>query len=248
MFAYAPPGQIGGWLMSALGLERQRRVWSKRAVSWDHGSVTGLDRVIDTVIDHARPTPTDVAVDLGCGTGQVTFPLAKLVNRVIAVDISPAMIELLQSNARDKGLGNVDARVAPIEKLHLDPGSVDLVVSNYSLHHLADRDKAVLVEHAATWLRPGGRLVIGDMMFGRGGDARDWNIAASKMSALARRGPGGWWRIAKNLWRYLWRVQERPIAMSRWESILRSQGLVGIVGVPVVAEAAVVAGTKPAAE
>ena len=45
------------------------------------------------------------------------------------------------------------------------------------------------------WLRPGGRLVIGDMMFGRGADAQDRAIIASKARSLLRRGPGGWWPL-----------------------------------------------------
>ena len=84
----------------------------------------------------------------------------------------------------------------------LRPASTDLVVSSYALHHLADADKRALVARSAQWLRPGGRLVIGDMMFGRGASPRDRDILRQKVVALAAKGPGGWWRIAKNLARY----------------------------------------------
>ena len=56
------------------------------------------------------------------------------------------------------------------------------------------------------WLRPGGRLIVADMMFGRGGTSEDRAIIRSKVCALARKGIGGWWRIAKNSYRYLVRV------------------------------------------
>jgi hypothetical protein len=89
--------------------------------------------------------------------------------------------------------------------------------------------------------------VIGDMMFGRGGDARDRQIIGSKLSHLVRKGPGGWWRIAKNGGRFLLRFQERPVSMSAWTAMFAKAGLTEVEALPVVNEAAVVRGTKPPA-
>ena len=122
---------------------------------------------------------------------------------------------------------------------------MDLVVSNYAFHHLRDRDKQVAVDHAFRWLRPGGKLIVGDMMFGRGTDARDREIIGSKIALLARKGPGGWWRIVKNASRYLVRVQERPVSMSTWVKMFERAGLTEIEAFPVINEAAVVRGFKP---
>jgi len=228
-------------------LARQRRFWTRRAAAWDHGAGTspGLRQVVERVLAEAAPSSDDEAVDLGCGSGQLALRLAPLVRRVIAVDISEAMIDLLAANADAASVDNVEAVASPIERFDLGPSSVDLVVSNYALHHLRDRDKARLVARAATWLRPGGRLVIGDMMFGRGADRRDREVIASKVAVLARRGPGGWWRIAKNASRYLLRLQERPVPIGAWVDILRRAGLADVRAIPVVSEAAVVRGTKP---
>jgi SAM-dependent methyltransferase len=118
-------------------------------------------------------------------------------------------------------------------------------VSNYALHHLRDADKRDLVAAVAEWLRPGGKFVVGDMMFGRGGTARDRTVIASKVLALARRGPAGWWRVAKNLVRFGLRLQERPVTMDRWQRYFEAAGLTAVRAFPVVAEAAVVVGTKP---
>jgi SAM-dependent methyltransferase len=134
--------------------------------------------------------------------------------------------------------------VCPVEQFDLDPESVDLVVSNYALHHLRDADKEILVRRAFGWLRPGGRLVIGDMMFGRGRSARDWEIVGSKVAVLAKRGPGGWWRLAKNLVRFGLRLQERPVDMQTWERYFRRAGFSAVSVTPVVAEAGVATGTK----
>ena len=86
------------------------------------------------------------------------------------------------------------------------------------------------------------------MMFGRGGTARDWEIIGTKAVRLARRGPGGWWRIAKNLIRFSLRVGAHPMDIHGWERYLHQTGLGDISVRSVVAEAGVAAGTKPIGE
>ncbi|MDA8292368.1 MAG: class I SAM-dependent methyltransferase [Actinomycetota bacterium] len=231
---------------SRANIARQQRFWTRNARSWDHGAGDnpGLVKVVERVVAEARPAPGQRVVDLGCGSGQLALRLAPIVGSVVAVDVSRTMIDLLESHASAAGIGNVEGRALPIEHLDLAPGSVDLVVSNYALHHLRDPDKAAAVRQAAGWLRPGGRLVVGDMMFGRGADARDRAIISSKLALLLRKGPAGWWRIAKNAGRFLLRFQERPVSMNAWVEMFTAAGLVDVVAIPVVNEAAVVRGTK----
>ncbi len=232
---------------SAANIARQQRFWTRRAAEWDHGagSNPGLVKVVNTVLAEADAQPGMLAVDLGCGSGQLTITLARQVDKVIGVDVSQRMIDLLTTNAKAEGVTNIEGRATPIEHLDIAPGSVDLVVSNYALHHLRDADKALAVRRATGWLKPGGKLVLGDMMFGRGGEARDRQIIASKLQLMLRKGPAGWWRIAKNAGRYLMRFQERPVSMSAWMRMFEDAGLVDVRSVPVVNEAAVVVGIKP---
>lgn len=200
----------------------------------------------DRLVDLSEPRPGDACVDLGAGTGFVTFALAPLVGSVLAVDISPAMTRSLAEHAAREGLGNVRTEVAHLRELRLPPASADLVVSSYALHHLRDADKRALVAEAARWLRPGGRLVIADMMFGRGTSERDRQILRQKVAALAAKGPAGWWRIAKNLGRYGLRVgHEHPAAPQFWQAALREAGFGGVTFTPVVAEAGIVRGVRP---
>ena len=77
-------------------------------------------------------------VELGCGTGQISLPLARRGARVLAVDVSPAMVRRLQAQGGRHGAGTLDGLAMPIEELALPPRSVDLVVSSYALHHLRD--------------------------------------------------------------------------------------------------------------
>jgi SAM-dependent methyltransferase len=119
------------------------------------------------------------------------------------------------------------------------------VVSNYALHHLRDVDKEELLAKIFRWLRPGGRLVIGDMMFGRGADAEDRAIIASKARGLARLGPGGWWRVVKNAWRFVFRLWEKPLPVAAWESIVSHAGFEEVHSARVIAEACVLSADKP---
>ncbi len=224
---------------------RQRRVWSKRVDSWDGHDAEGLDAVAEMTVQLASHTTGSRCVDLGCGTGRLAIPLAKLGWKVTAVDISLEMIQRLQTRAAEHGAGQIACMVTPIEALYLPADSVDLVVSSYALHHLRDSDKERLIGRVFTWLRPGGQLVIADMMFGRGLSARDREIVVSKVRAFLRKGPKGWWRIAKNAVRFLLRLQERPLTMNAWVSLLNSQGFHEVTAAPIIAEAAVVAGKRP---
>ena len=222
--------------------------WDRRVEEW-HSHVTSAEafgQVLDQLLRVSAPKPTDACVDLGAGTGFVTTALAPLVSSVLAVDISASMSASLAGQAARDGLSNVSAEVHDLREFSLPPASVDLVVSSYALHHLVDPDKRALVARAAGWLRPGGRLVIADMMFGRGGSRRDRDILRQKVIALAAKGPGGWWRIAKNLTRYGLGVgDEHPATPEFWQAALRDAGFTGVAFQPVVAEAGLVRGVRP---
>jgi ubiquinone/menaquinone biosynthesis C-methylase UbiE len=205
-----------------------------------------MEQVRDRLLAISGPRPADACVDLGAGTGFVALALAPLVDSVLAVDISPEMAESLDARAAQAGLRNVRAEVADLRAFELPTASVDLVVSSYALHHLKDEDKQALAAEMARWLRPGGRVVVADMMFGRGTTRRDREILREKAKALAGKGPAGCWRIAKNLARYGLGVgHEHPAAPQFWQRALSDAGFAGVRFEAVIAEAGIVSGTIP---
>jgi SAM-dependent methyltransferase len=228
----------------------QRRRWGSRVQTW-HQHVTAspaFEEIRRAVLREAAAGPADCAVDLGAGTGFLTLPLAATVARVVAVDIAQPMLEQLSAAARRDGHGNLRTLCADLCSVDLAPASVDLVVSSYALHHLPDADKSALLERARGWLRPGGRVVIADMMFGRGGSRRDRAILWAKVRRLARKGPGGLWRIVKNAARFGLRLgTERPAPPEFWIAALRRAGFADVRFVPIVREAGLVSATVPAA-
>jgi SAM-dependent methyltransferase len=112
---------------------------------------------------HAIPAlldPSWTIGDLGCGTGHTSAALAPFVARVIAVDRSGEMLQA--ARRRLKPFTSVDVRRGDLEALPIEDGELDAALAILVLHHVAD-PSAVLREAART-LRPGGRLVICDML------------------------------------------------------------------------------------
>jgi ArsR family transcriptional regulator len=98
--------------------------------------------------------------DLGCGTGPVAAALAPFVASVIAVDRSQDMLQAARRRLRD--FENVEVRRGELEALPLDNESLDAATLMLVLHHVPDPGAALL--EAARLLRPGGRLLICDML------------------------------------------------------------------------------------
>lgn len=206
----------------------------------------GMEKVTAAVVAAVNIRPGDRVIDLGCGAGPLSLPLAERGARVLAVDANPALLSRLDKTARDRSLSGLEVLARPIDCLSLPPASADLIVTSYALHRLRDADKQRIVAAAYHWLRPGGTLVVADMMFGRGTTSRDRAIIKSKVRVLARRGAGGWWRIAKNGYRYLIRVREHPASISTWTAMFARAGFTGITASSIVNEAGLVSGRRPA--
>jgi SAM-dependent methyltransferase len=103
-------------------------------------------------------------VDLGAGTGQFAFQAARRFGRVTAVDVSPAMVAALRAKAEAEGIANLTAERAGF--LSFDPGApVDGVFTRHALHQLPDFWKAVALQRIADMLRPGGVLLLRDLIY-----------------------------------------------------------------------------------
>jgi hypothetical protein len=72
-------------------------------------------------------------------------------------------------------------------------------------------------------------------------------IIKANVKARAAKGVGGWWRIAKNGYRYLVRAHERPVSTAAWTEMFAQAGFAGITVSPIVAEASLVTGVRPPA-
>ena len=185
----------------------------------------GFRHLRDRILELAQPVADDVAVDVGSGTGLLTLPLAKRVHGVWAVDIAPLMGEYLRTKALSAGLDNIETATASAVSLPLIDASATLVVSNYCFHHLDDAGKHRALREAHRVLKPGGRLVFGDMMFRVSfGESRDRQVVAAKVRGMLKKGPAGIARLARNGVRFASGRWERPARADWWEAALRDAG------------------------
>ena len=102
--------------------------------------------------------------DIGCGNGVLATEAALMGAEVDAVDISPAMLALAEVYARDRR-AVIRAQPAGLLSFAYEPNSYDLIVSEFTLHHLPDFWKAVALARIFAALKPGASFYLRDIVF-----------------------------------------------------------------------------------
>ncbi len=189
----------------------------------------GFHQLRDRVVELACPRAQDTVVDLGSGTGLLSLAFAARAERVYAVDKSRVMNEYLRVKAHSAGLDNLNTVLASAVSLPLVDAVADIVVSNYCLHELRHSEKRMALAEARRVLKPGGVLVVSDMMFSLNVLApRDRGVLASKLRQLTARGLPGMWRLLKNGARLASGRWEHPASSRWWREGLLSCGFEGV--------------------
>jgi SAM-dependent methyltransferase len=136
--------------------------FDEKAAEYDDSKSEEYHDCVSLVVEHADPGPDDVVLDLGCGTGAIALALADDAGEVVGRDISEGMLAEARRKADERGLRNVSLGEGSFREPHYD-GEVDVVVSNFAMHHLSDDEKREAIAVVAG-LGPR-RFVLGDVMF-----------------------------------------------------------------------------------
>jgi ubiquinone/menaquinone biosynthesis C-methylase UbiE len=132
-----------------------------RAASYLTSAVHARGEDLEHLAQLIGHRPDAVALDLGCGGGHAAFRLAPMVRKVIAYDLSAAMVDATRAEGRKRGFANFEVHQGVAEKLPYQDASVDIVVSRYSTHHWHDASAGL--REARRVLKPGGLAVFMDV-------------------------------------------------------------------------------------
>jgi ubiquinone/menaquinone biosynthesis C-methylase UbiE len=186
---------LSGWLLDELA--------HAGAEHLDRDYVAGYDRKAGPYVDVGEEVAllqrmgldeTGTLVDLGAGTGAVALAAAPSCRRVVAVDVSPAMLDALREKAERLGLANIEwVQSGFLTYEHRgDPPAA--VYSRNALHHLPDFWKALALDRIARILRPGGVLRLRDLVFSFDSDEAATVIEAW-LDTAPERADEGWTRV-----------------------------------------------------
>lgn len=128
------------------------------AQNWDDMRMSFFsDNLREKAIAIADVEENEIAADVGAGTGYMTDSLLRKGLRVVAVDESEKMINIIESKFSD----NVDAKIGSAEKLPIEDNSVDYSFANMYLHHV--ENPGLAIKEMVRILKPSGKLIITDL-------------------------------------------------------------------------------------
>lgn len=105
-------------------------------------------------------------LEIGTGTGSFARFAAKSGCDLVAIDVSPVMLEYAKLKAKEEGLSSkIDFRIGGFISFEAPPASFDGIESGLAFHHLPDLWKAVALDRLHELLKPGGRLHLRDVVF-----------------------------------------------------------------------------------
>ena len=153
------------WLLDELGSAGRENLDEAHVARYDHKENADALGEVDLLEERGLLTPWSVVVDLGAGTGQFALTASPRCSRIVAVDVSPVMLERLRANVAEASATNVECVAAGYLTYEHAGEPADLVYSRYALHHLPDFWKAIALTRIAGMLRPGGSLRLWDVVY-----------------------------------------------------------------------------------
>lgn len=163
-------------------------------VGWNH------NRDHHAFLLRQMPASRNAALDVGCGTGTFSRLLAERYDHVLALDLSPRMIE--RAVARSEAHSNIDYRVADAATWPFPVAAFDCVASIATLHHLPLEE---MLRKMATALKPGGTLAILDLY-----EASGWRDLLTALAAAP---------VSRMLWLvHTGRLRQPAEAQQAWKA------------------------------
>lgn len=144
--------------MTTNTVEQARDSWTEIAPGYDE-HVTPSNMVLaEGALQRVGLRPGMRLLDVAAGSGALSIPAARAGAQVLATDISPAMVERLESRARAEGLSDLQARVMDGHDLDLEDDTFDVAASQFGVMLFPDLARGL--NEMARVTRPGGRVLL----------------------------------------------------------------------------------------
>lgn len=135
-----------------------------------------------TMLAELGVKPGMTVCDMGCGNGFYALKLAEMVGpegKVLAVDIQPEMLRLLQARAEEEGIDNIERILGEIDNPKLEPGTIDLILCVDVYHEFSHPEE--MLSHMRKSLKPEGQLVLVEFRM------EDPNVPIKKLHKMSKR-------------------------------------------------------------
>lgn len=139
-------------------IEQTREAWDRQAESYDHTFTPVLTVVASQALTLAGVTTGTRLLDIASGGGAVSLPAARLGADVLAIDYSPAMVQLLSHRAEEQQLTNLAVRIMDGTALALDDATFDVAISQLGI--MLFPDQLLGLKEMARVTKPGGKGVM----------------------------------------------------------------------------------------
>lgn len=146
--------------------------WSNVADGYADWSTEHLRHYAAEAIRLLEPPPSASVLDVGCGAGAATVPLADAVREVTGVDFAPAMLAALGKVVQAQALANVTLLEGDGQDLPLEDNSFDFALSMFGLMFFPDRARGF--SELRRCVRPSGRVAVSCWVPGAASPAMAW--------------------------------------------------------------------------
>lgn len=142
--------------------QRVQQEFTRQSAHFASAAKIADGQLTQRFVDAVAPEPGWRILDVACGPGLVTAALAPHAHEVVALDLTPEMLNKAQQRCAAAGLANVVFRQGSAAELPFAAESFDAVVTRLSLHHF--ENPALPLAEMVRVLRPGGRFVVADVI------------------------------------------------------------------------------------
>lgn len=181
------------WLIDELAHAGRENIDPDHVLMYDDKEDADAQAEIELLVHHGLNAGSTL-IDLGAGTGQLTLAAVRTGASVIAVDVSPVMLERLRAKAKAAKPPNLRIVEGGFLTYDHEGPPADIVYSRWALHHLADFWKALALSRIRSMLRTGGLLRLSDIVYSFDPAETHERIDQWRKTVPIAAGPGVWVR------------------------------------------------------